>query len=132
MKKLLAVLLCLCLLTAHVLASGEASGSRERDIGSGDDAIYDAAGCTAYVYGSSILGGNVGITVCRAATLTTDILANAIDIAKAPYDGEADPMIPAATADGAPMYMPDGSMPPDPPADLAPGEEPPGGSGGID
>ena len=28
--------------------------------------------------------------------------------------------------------MPDGSMPPDPPADLAPGEEPPGGFGGID
>ncbi len=30
------------------------------------------------------------------------------------------------------MTMEDGSLPPDPPADLAPGEEPPGGFGGID
>ena len=30
------------------------------------------------------------------------------------------------------MNMADGSTPPDPPADLAPGEEPPGGFGGID
>ena len=35
-------------------------------------------------------------------------------------------------ASGEAMNMADGSMPPDPPADLAPGEEPPGGFGGID
>lgn len=33
---------------------------------------------------------------------------------------------------GEAMNMADGSMPPAPPADLAPGEEPPGGFGGID
>ena len=32
MRKLLSVLLCLCLLATPVFASGEASGSRERDI----------------------------------------------------------------------------------------------------
>ena len=35
-------------------------------------------------------------------------------------------------ASGDPMLMPDGSMPPDPPSGLMPGEEPPGGFGGID
>ncbi len=35
-------------------------------------------------------------------------------------------------ASGEAVTMEDGSMPPDPPADLAPGEEPPGGFGGID
>ena len=38
----------------------------------------------------------------------------------------------AGGASGGPMLMPDGSMPPPPPADLAPGQEPPGGFGGID
>ena len=70
------------------------------NIGSGGYAIYDAAGCTAYVYGSRVLGGNVGITVCRNATLTTDDLAHTDPVSAAPYDGWADLMIPAATADG--------------------------------
>ena len=35
-----------------------------------------------------------------------------------------------ASGEVSAMTMPDGSMPPDPPADLAPGEEPPGGFGG--
>lgn len=48
--------------------------------------------------------------------------APAGDSGEAPAEGESA---------GGPM-MPDGSMPPDPPADLAPGEEPPGGFGGID
>lgn len=39
---------------------------------------------------------------------------------------------PSSEMDGGAMNLPDGSMPPDPPADLAPGEEPPGGFGGID
>ncbi len=38
----------------------------------------------------------------------------------------------AGDASGEAMNLADGSMPPDPPADLAPGEEPPGGFGGID
>ena len=38
----------------------------------------------------------------------------------------------AEAASGEAMNMADGSMPPPPPADLAPGQEPPGGFGGID
>ena len=70
------------------------------NIGTGGYAIYDAAGCTAYVYGSNVLGGNVGITVCRNAALTVDSLQNADETATAPYDGEAALLVPAATADG--------------------------------
>ena len=70
------------------------------NIGTGGYAIYDAAGCTAFVYGSRVLGGNVGITVCRTATLTVDSLENADETAVAPYDGEAELLVPAATEDG--------------------------------
>ncbi len=45
-----------------------------------------------------------------------------------PLEGSAD----TGSASGEASNMPDGSMPPDPPADLAPGEVPPGGFGGID
>ncbi len=38
----------------------------------------------------------------------------------------------AAEVPAAPMNMPDGSMPPERPADLGPSDEPPGGFGGID
>ena len=62
--------------------------------------IYDAAGCTAYVYGSRVIGGGTGITVCRTATLTMDSLENADETATAPYNGEADLLVPNATADG--------------------------------
>ena len=70
------------------------------NIGTGGYAIYDAAGCTAYVYGAKVLGGNVGITVCRNAVLTVDSLENADETAVAPYDGEAELLVPAATEDG--------------------------------
>ena len=50
--------------------------------------------------------------------------------------GEASSSEPApaepATEDAATMNMPDGSMPPERPADLGPSDEPPGGFGGID
>ena len=62
--------------------------------------IYDAAGCTAYVYGSRVVAGGTGITVCRTATLTIDSLENASEVATAPYDGESELLVPAATADG--------------------------------
>ncbi len=39
---------------------------------------------------------------------------------------------PSGEASGGASNLPDGSMPPPPPADLAPGQEPPGGFGGID
>lgn len=71
-----------------------------QNIGSGGYAIYDAAGCTAFVYGSKVLGGNVGITVCRNATLTVDALENADETATAPYTGAAELLAPAATEDG--------------------------------
>lgn len=71
-----------------------------QNIGSGGYSIYDAAGCTAFVYGSKVLGGNVGITVCRNATLTVDSLDAADETATAPYTGEADLLAPAATEDG--------------------------------
>ncbi len=45
-------------------------------------------------------------------------------------DASAEPA--AEEAASAEMTLEDGSLPPDPPADLAPGEEPPGGFGGID
>lgn len=71
-----------------------------QNIGSGGYSIYDAAGCTAFVYGSKVLGGNVGITICRNAVLTVDSLAAADETATAPYTGEADLLAPAATEDG--------------------------------
>ena len=43
-----------------------------------------------------------------------------------------EPAAASGEASGEAMNMADGSMPPPPPADLAPGEEPPGGFGGID
>ena len=71
-----------------------------QNIGAGGYSIYDAAGCTAFVYGSKVLGGNVGITVCRNAALTVDSLDAADETATAPYTGEADLLVPAATEDG--------------------------------
>ncbi len=68
-----------------------------QNIGSGGYAIYDAAGCTAFVYGSKVLGGNVGITVCRNAQLTVDSLDKASDVATAPYDGDGDLLTPVHT-----------------------------------
>ncbi len=67
------------------------------NIGTGGYAIYDAAGCTAFVYGSRVAAGNTGITVCRNAVLTVDSLDAADETATAPYDGEADLTVPSAT-----------------------------------
>lgn len=63
-------------------------------------AVYDAAGCRVEAYGSRIIAGNTAMTVCRNATLLVDALENASEAAVAPYDGEADLLAPAATADG--------------------------------
>ncbi len=70
------------------------------NIGNGGYAIYDAAGCTAFIYGSRVAGGNAGIMVCRTAELTVDSLENADATATDPYDGEADLMTASATSDG--------------------------------
>lgn len=74
--------------------------SDAENIGSGGYAVYDAAGCTAFVYGSRIVGGNIGITVCRTAELTVDSLDRASAAAVAPYSDTAALMTPSATADG--------------------------------
>ena len=71
--------------------------SVSENTGAGGYSIYDAAGCTAYVYGSYVVGGGTGITVCRNATLTVDSLENASAEAVAPYDGEADLLSPNVT-----------------------------------
>ena len=63
-------------------------------------AIYDAAGCTAHIYGSQVISGGTGITVCRDATLTVDKLAAADAAATDPYTGTDDLLTPKATADG--------------------------------
>lgn len=62
--------------------------------------IYDAAGCEVYVYGSMVSSGGTGITVCRDAILGVNSLDKADETATAPYNGSADLMVPAATADG--------------------------------
>lgn len=70
------------------------------NMGLGGYAIYDAAGCALEAYGSHVVAGNTAITVCRTATAIIDSLENASETAVAPYDGEADLLVPAATADG--------------------------------
>lgn len=83
---------------------------------------------TMTLYVSEIIGGeieNIGegtFEIVYGEEYGVLYLNTAYD---APVHGE--------TADSvAAMNLADGSMPPDPPADLAPGEEPPGGFGGID
>lgn len=68
-------------------------------------AIYDAAGCTAYIYGSRVISGGTGITVCRDATLTVASLKDADETATAPYNGTADLLSPSFTSDGRSMIV---------------------------
>ena len=70
------------------------------NISSSGYAIYDAAGCEVNIYGSLIMGGNSGITICRDGVLYVDTLANAPAIATDPYDGDADLTDPTVTGDG--------------------------------
>ena len=77
--------------------------------------------------GSSIVGAD-GASV----TMTVDGVAT--PIAAGTYAGEIVITVGAAAgnASGEASNMPDGSMPPERPADLGPSDEPPGGFGGID
>lgn len=86
-----------------------------------------------YVDDSSVVNGTV--TVDGAATEIQPGVTYTGAIVVTPAAGasaEADASAAAGSASGEASNMPDGSMPPDPPADLAPGETPPGGFGGID
>lgn len=74
--------------------------SDAENVGIGGYAIYDAAGCSLELYGSRVVAGNTGITICRTADAVIDSLENAAESATAPYDGEAELLVPAATADG--------------------------------
>lgn len=74
--------------------------SLSENIGTGGYSVYDAAGCTMYIYGSRVLAGGNAMIVCRNAVLTMDDLDKADKTATAPYDGSADLMTPAATANG--------------------------------
>ena len=82
-------------------------------------------------------GSNItGLTVAPGAVINGTVTVDGAEVdvsAGGSWQGEII-LTPAADAGSgeAGVTMPDGSMPPDPPADLAPGEEPPGGFGGID
>ncbi len=70
------------------------------NIGDGGYALYDAAGCTTHIYGSRLIGGNVGVTVCRNAVLYVDALDAAPSEATEPYTGVGSLTTPAVTEDG--------------------------------
>lgn len=79
-----------------------------------------------------IINGTVSVNgvltdVSAGGNWTGDIVVTPANASVEPSSAE-----PAAEENTVPMNLPDGSRPPDPPADLAPGEEPPGGFGGID
>ncbi len=92
----------------------------------------------------------VEVTLCNGAvwnvtetSVVTDLIINDGCTVNGVITENADgtltvsPAAASASAEGTEetveaMNLADGSMPPDPPADLAPGEEPPGGFGGID
>ena len=87
---------------------------------------------------SSVLNGTVtvdgvetaiepGVTY-TGAIVVTPAAGAASGEASSPEPASAEP----AVENAAPMNMPDGSMPPERPADLGPSDEPPGGFGGID
>ncbi len=98
------------------------------------DYALDASYATAHGVYVTLTNGSVwnvtaestiaGLDVDATSTVNGTVTENA--------DGTVTVAPAAADASGEAMNMADGSMPPDPPADLAPGEEPPGGFGGID
>ena len=90
---------------------------------------------TSYLTELTVDGGTIRGTVTVDGA-PVDVSAGGSwsgEIVVAPAPAAAVPAEPAAaSASGEASNMPDGSMPPPPPADLAPGQEPPGGFGGID
>lgn len=75
----------------------------------------------------------MGLTVAPGAVIngTVTVDGAVVDIS-AGGSWEGNIVVSPAAASGEAMNLADGTMPPPPPADLAPGEEPPGGFGGID
>ena len=93
-----------------------------------DGTVYvDGTGFTVTV---GAFSDKVDASAAGAAPVWEDYaVENPFAVAEPSADPAAAVTDAAASAD---MTMSDGPMPPDPPADLAPGEEPPGGFGGID
>ena len=75
------------------------------------------------------------LTVAPGAVITGGVTVDgaAVDItAGGTWEGDIVVTPAAGSASGEASNMPDGSMPPERPADLGPSDEPPGGFGGID
>ena len=85
-----------------------------------------------YVDDSSAVNGTVTVDGVETAIQPGVVYTGAIVVTPAAAPAAAPSAEPAGAASGEASNMPDGSMPPPPPADLAPGQEPPGGFGGID
>ena len=73
-----------------------------------------------------------GTSILDSLTIGDGCAVNGVITENADGTITVEPLADTGAASGEASTMPDGSMPPDPPADLAPGEEPPGGFGGID
>jgi len=117
----------------------------------GDSVITGTLYCEGKIEGAKVVGTDGTVYVDgKGFTVTVGAYSDKVDAsgageipvwedyavenpfasASAEPSGEASGEASAEAQSAGPM-MADGSMPPDPPADLAPGEEPPGGFGGI-
>jgi len=86
-----------------------------------------------FVDDSSVVNGTVTVDGVATEIEPGVVYTGAIVVTPAAAPAAPASAEPAAvSASGEASNMPDGSMPPPPPADLAPGQEPPGGFGGID
>lgn len=77
----------------------------------------------------------MGLDIVAGAVINGVVTVDGVEIdisAGGSWTGDIVVVPATEDASGEAMNMEDGSLPPDPPADLAPGEEPPGGFGGID
>ncbi len=102
MKKLLSILLCLCLLAAPAFASGEASGSAsgEASSGSGEssfdgidtNALSTSAGDPAIIIrdGEVVCDENASINLADGGSLTADAVSGASIVSTAPHAGGVD------------------------------------------
>lgn len=117
----------------------------------GDSVITGTLSLEGTIAGAKVVGTDGTVYVDgEGYTVTVGAFSDTVDASGAgvvpvwedyavenPFAAEEASQEPAAAseepaASGEAMNMADGSMPPEPPADLAPGQEPPGGFGGID
>ena len=115
----------------------------------GDSVITGTLALEGTIAGAKVVGTDGTVYVDgQGYTVTVGAFTDKVDASAAgvvpvwedyavenPFAAEAEASAePAASeeASGEAMNMADGSTPPPPPADLAPGQEPPGGFGGID